>query len=297
VIRGSHLGESHGGVYRIDLERGTVEQKLDWNGTDIDVAGRGGDRGLRGIAFHDEHILLASNAALLILDQDFAVLESYTNPYLRHCHEISVACGHVFLTATGCDSILAFNLNTRRFVAGWHLRGRADALELRPFDPASAAGPPAGHRFHLNSVAASGTGFTFSGLHTPGLLRMDGSNLRLVAPLPEGTHNAQLLGDDLVYNDTVGERVCCRRRNGVIEMPVPRYARHEILNIDRFASDVARPSFARGLCALSDTRVAAGSSPSTIAVYDVLNGGLITQQNLSMDVRNAVHGLAVWPFS
>ena len=71
VIRGSRLGESHGGLYRVDLERGTAELKLDWNDTGIDISGRGGDRGLRGIAFHGERILVAANAELLVLDQDF----------------------------------------------------------------------------------------------------------------------------------------------------------------------------------------------------------------------------------
>src|SRR6185369_1289622 len=90
VIRGAQLGESHGGLYLVDLERRCFELKLDWNRTDIDVSGRGGDRGLRGIAFHDGQILVAANSELLILDQDFAVIDSFTNPFLSHCHEISV---------------------------------------------------------------------------------------------------------------------------------------------------------------------------------------------------------------
>ena len=70
----------------------------------------------------------------------------------------------------------------------------------------------------------------------------------------------------------------------------------EIINIDKFASAIARPGFARGLCVLPEGLVAAGSSPSTISVYDMRAGKRVLQQNLSMDVRNAVHGLAVWPY-
>ena len=51
VVRGSHQGESHGGIYLIDLERERVVQTVDWNTADIDWQGRGWDRGLRGIAF------------------------------------------------------------------------------------------------------------------------------------------------------------------------------------------------------------------------------------------------------
>ena len=50
-MRGSHKGESHGGVYLIDLQSREVVQTIDWNTVDIDWQGRGWDRGLRGIAF------------------------------------------------------------------------------------------------------------------------------------------------------------------------------------------------------------------------------------------------------
>lgn len=45
VVRGAQQGDSHGGVYLIDLQDQTVEQKLDWNTVDIDWQGRGWDRG------------------------------------------------------------------------------------------------------------------------------------------------------------------------------------------------------------------------------------------------------------
>lgn len=297
VIRGTHLGESHGGLYRIDLERGAAELKLDWNDTGIDIGGRGGDRGLRGIAFHREHIVVAANSELLFLDQDFVVVESFTNPFLRHCHEISVAQGMLFVTATGFDSVLTFDLAKKRFVGGWHLSTRGDSLDLRPFDPTTVDGPAAGHRFHINSVTASPAGMWFSGLNTPGLLYTDGRSLALAAPLPQGTHNAQMLDDGVLFNDTVAELVRYRRGAAATEFSVPDFDSAAIINVRRFASAVARPKFARGLCVLRDGLIAGGSSPSTISVYDLRDGTRVMQQNLSMDVRNAIHGLAVWPYS
>lgn len=295
VIRGTQLGESHGGLYRIDLERGVAELRLDWNSTDIDIAGRGGDRGLRGIAFHGERIVVAANAALLLIDQDFRVVESFTNPYLRHCHEISVANDLVFVTATGFDSLLSFDLKKKRFVGGWHLSAGGDSLSLRGFDP-NAAGPEASHRFHINSVTASATGMWFSGLHTPGLLYTDGTGLNLVGALPQGTHNAQPLNDGVLYNDTASDRVCYRRNDVMTTIAVPEFPLAHIVNAERYTSAVARPGFARGLCVLGDRLVAGGSSPSSVAVYDLLAAKRVAQHTLSMDVRNAVHGLAVWPF-
>ena len=297
VIRGSRLGESHGGLYLVDLNRGTAELKLDWNTTAIDIGGRGGDRGLRGIAFHGERILVAANAQLLILDQSFRVRESFGNSYLRHCHEISVSGDRVYLTATGFDSLLSFDLTAGRFVDGWHLGLVGQSLGLNHFDPSTSAGPAASHHFHLNSVSASAAGIWFGGLNTPGLLHMGGEGLSLAARLPPGTHNAQLWNDGLLYNDTEADRVCYLRDGNITEMAVPHFDPQRIVNLERFASAVARPRFARGLCVLANGLVAGGSSPSTISIYDVLAGRRLTQQNISMDVRNAVHGLAVWPYS
>jgi hypothetical protein len=295
VIRGTHLGESHGGLYRVDLESGVAELVLDWNSTDIDIGGRGGDRGLRGIAFHGPRILVAANAELLVLDQHFAVVDSFKNPYLQHCHEIAVVGDLVFVTATGVDSILTIDLIKKRFVSGWYLQAETGALHLVPFDPTTPNGPRPRHDFHLNSVTASTEGMWFSGLYTPGLLYADSRGLSLAAPLPQGTHNAQLLEGGVLYNDTAGERVCYEKRGAITAFPVPDFAPASIVNAQRFTSAVARPRFARGLCALGDGLVAGGSSPSTVSVHDLRSGRSVMRVNLSMDVRNAVHGLAVWP--
>ena len=39
VVRGSEQGQSHGGLFLIDLETQQIEQKLDWNTIDIDWQG------------------------------------------------------------------------------------------------------------------------------------------------------------------------------------------------------------------------------------------------------------------
>jgi len=42
--------------------------------------------------------------------------------------------------------------------------------------------------------------------------------------------------------------------------------------------------------------VAGGSSPSTVSVYDLAANQRLLSVNLTMDIRNAIHGLAVWPY-
>ena len=64
VVRGSSQGESHGGVYLLDLEAGTARQTLDWNTAEIDWQGRGWDRGLRGIAFDGDVVYIAASDEL-----------------------------------------------------------------------------------------------------------------------------------------------------------------------------------------------------------------------------------------
>ena len=62
------------------------------------------------------------------------------------------------------------------------------------------------------------------------------------------------------------------------------------------SSQVARQGFARGLCVMTEKTIAVGSSPSTITLYDVETSRRLTAVNLTMDIRNAIHGLEVWPF-
>ena len=80
VVRGSEQGESHGGVYIIDLEKQEVRQVMDWNTSDIDWQGRGWDRGLRGIAIDDETVYIAASDELFAYTPDFKPIGSWRNP-------------------------------------------------------------------------------------------------------------------------------------------------------------------------------------------------------------------------
>ena len=117
-MRGSHQGESHGGVYLVDFESQIVDQVIDWNTADIDWQGRGWDRGLRGIAFDGERVFIAASNELFVYSPDFKLQASYRNPYLMHCHEIAVWQRRLYLTSTGFDSLLGFDLDQKQFCFG-----------------------------------------------------------------------------------------------------------------------------------------------------------------------------------
>src|SRR5690606_16140558 len=86
VVRSSHQGESHGGVYLVNLETGRHRRLVDWDHVDIDWSGRGGDRGLRGIAIHGDDVYIAASDELFVFDPKGRIQRSFRNPYLKHCH-------------------------------------------------------------------------------------------------------------------------------------------------------------------------------------------------------------------
>ncbi|HVY88760.1 MAG TPA: hypothetical protein VG942_07825 [Hyphomonadaceae bacterium] len=300
VVRGSRQGDSHGGLYLCDLNAGKFEQVLDWNTSDIDWEGRGADRGLRGIVIMGEDIFIAASEELFVFDRAFRRKASYRNPYLKHCHEMSLAGDKLWLTSTGFDSLLRFDLASRAFDFGIQLLLANQKLNARTFDPRGPGGPAPANEFHINSVHADATGIFAAGRRIPGLVQLTQAGVGMVAPLPLGTHNARPFNGGVLYNDTDNDCVKWvglggQAKGREVSIPVPRYDEGKLTHIDFDESGLARQAFGRGLCPLSSTMIAAGSSPTTIAIHD-LAARKTRALNITMDIRNAAHGLAVWPF-
>jgi len=294
VVRGSHQGESHGGVYLVDFARQAVRQVVDWNTADIDWQGRGWDRGLRGIAFDGERVFIAASNELFVYSPDFKLQAAYRNPYLRHCHEIAVHQRRLYLTSTGFDALLGFDLDQNRFCFGLHVVAAGRRFQGGPFDPLRDNGPAPGNRLHLNTVYCDASGLYLSGLNTGALVRFDGRTLRRVASLPRGLHNARPFGDGVLFNDTAADRVRAVWPQREISFAVPGV--RDLTHTELGDARIARAGFARGLCVLDGTLVAAGSSPSTIALHDLGQARTRSVVTLSRDIRNAIHGLEVWPY-
>jgi hypothetical protein len=70
------------------------------------------------------------------------------------------------------------------------------------------------------------------------------------------------------------------RRAGLLNSHLPR--------------DNTPQAFGRGLAILGEGLIAGGSSPATVSVYDTSE--VVRTINLTMDVRNTIHSLEVWPF-
>jgi hypothetical protein len=307
VVRSAHQGESHGGVYLADFATSHIRRVLDWNDESIDWEGRGGDRGLRGIALRGRELYLAASDEIFVYDRSFRRLRSFRNPYLKHCHEIVVAGDSLFMTSTGFDSVLEYDLAGGRFVRGyclryhpfWRIRRR---LPIRPrpsfrvYDPESDDGPAPADTCHINSVHVESGSVFVAGTGLANMWRIRGGRLERFARIPYGSHNARPYRDGILLNHTRTDRIAFLDRRGSVErsFPLPRYDRTELLNAD-LPSDQARPSFGRGLAVVDQDLFVGGSSPATVTLYRFDPPEAIASINVTMDVRNAVHGLELWP--
>ncbi len=298
VVRGSRQGESHGGIYLVDFQAQSGRQVVDWNTSKIDFSGRGADRGLRGIAFDGENVWIAASDELFRYDRDFRIVDSFRNRYLKHCHEICVFEGHLFLTSTGFDSLLAFDLAQKRYAWGFCLQKIYGSWGGYAFDPRTDLGPAPVNDFHINMVHVDDGGIFLSGLNSSALLHLNGKReVSIVCELPAGTHNARPWQDGVLFNDTANE--CLRyvsRKGHEKAFRVPTYDESLIDFAGVEDSAVARQGFGRGLATWMDRFLFAGSSPSTITLYDLAANQRVGRVNLSMDIRNAIHGLEVWPY-
>ena len=262
----------------------------------IDWQGRGWDRGLRGIAFDGDVVYIAASDELFAFTPDFEPLGSWRNRYLKHCHEIARHERTLFLTSTGFDSLLGFDLDSRIFSFGLRIEARGEGFIGLPFDPLFESGPEPSNALHLNNVYCAPGAMHVSGLRTGGLLAYNGRGLRRWVTLPAGVHNAQPFRDGVLFNDTAADVVRWVTRTGERTFPVPRFPQERLTHVDERDSRLARQAFGRGLCVVDPDLIACGSSPSTIALHDLRPGGRTRLATLTFDVRNAIHGLAVWPF-
>lgn len=295
VIRGSEQGQSHGGIFLIDLETGSTNQVLDWNTCEIDFAGRGADRGLRGIAFIGEDIYVAASDELFLFDSSFNIKQSFRNPYLKHCHEICTHGRTLYLTSTGFNSILGFDASKKTFNWGLSLVGSDEGLRAATFDP-SGQGPAPRGNLHLNSIYNDERGLFIGGVNCPTLIHFNGREMKTLGRLPRGTHNLQPFKEGLLYNDTPADKVRFVTDKNQVAFDVPRYPDDKIINRFDDTTKLARQAFGRGLCPINEHLIAAGSSPSTISLHDIQSAETLKSVNFSMDIRNSVHGLEVWPF-
>ncbi len=302
-------------MYLVDLNKESFKQVVDWNDQSIDWQGRGADRGLRGLAFYKDMIIAAASDEFFFYDQSFHIVKSFRSPFLKHCHEIFIDNDTLYLSSTGFDSILIFNLITEKFEKGFcyrnHSRKRMthtpiqnilskllpEKINFSGYDPNDSKGPEPLDSTHINNVFVDRGNIYFSGTGMDRLMKIDQhGKAHSVSIVPTGTHNVQYYKDNLLMNNTKKDSVIMMSATGRIisEFEIKRYP-PDALTHTNLPSDHARQAFGRGLCTF-ENYIVAGSSPATISIYEDGNPKALRSVNLTMDIRNAIHGLEVYPY-
>ena len=235
MVRGSHQGESHGGVYLIDLDAREIRQVVDWNRAGIDWQGRGWDRGLRGIAFDGETSSTSPPATSSSRTRPISGRSvpgaTPTSSTATRSRSGSARCS---VSSTGFDAILAFDLDRKDFTWAMHVVDAPVPLPgARPFDPRKNDGPLMLNKLHLNNVHCTKGGMYLSGLKTGGMLLFNGREVQMAVELPPGTHNARPFRDGVLFNDTEANALRYSGRGDGGEdraMSVPTYPAESLLN-------------------------------------------------------------------
>lgn len=184
VYRGITQGR-HGILYEVDIETGDYKILLDYN-DEIDYSGRGGDRGLRGIAKIDNNLYVCTSKSVLKLDLKGNILDRLDHQYLGWLHEAIADDTGFSVVSTKYDLILHYNINKNIWDNIVHVNQDGNLQYL----PNNAKIKP-NNLWHLNSISE----YTLSGLRLPFVLPNK-------IQIPYGTHNARIINGKMFYNDT-----------------------------------------------------------------------------------------------
>ncbi|MGI9271905.1 MAG: hypothetical protein ACR2QT_09025 [Woeseiaceae bacterium] len=297
VVRGTRQDDSQGGLYLIDLESQSVRQVLDYNNSDIVWNNRGREHGLRGIAFDGDTIYCVASDELFAFDSEFKLLQSWRNSYLKYCRGLVVYERKLFVVSSGFDSILGFDLEAKKFDWALQILTREFAIGAHPFDPNSDEGPMMVPKLDLRDIYCDASGMYITS--ESGLLRFAGRSINIAVELPPQSRNARPYRDGVLFNDSAAGKVrYAGRGEGEDDrsIAIPRSDEATIRHRDLCDDSLAIAGFARGLSLVGDSVVAAGSSPSTITVYDLAANKTTLSVELMRDARSSIHGLEVWPF-
>lgn len=308
VIRASQKGDEHGHIFIIDLDSEDFECVFSLADQDINWAGRGGERGIRGIQVYGDYIYAATNNEVLIFDNNFDIRATYSCPWLGGLHEIAIDGkeGILYLTSTSYNAIVSFTIRERKFLNAYHFSKNLDSVSVH--DPNTKPGWITRLKIkkgwaisHINNVQVDITGkVRVSGYYSDRFVIISNPKDDVVK-IPRGTHNPQIIYDKgqpmVIYNHSEKDRLVIGKTSG----EVIRDAKTPVLPLGHFVDipkneKIARHPWCRGL-AVNNELVVAGSTPAMINVYERNTLKFIKSIIMRQDIRHAIHGLTFWPCS
>lgn len=291
LVRSSKPGEIHGGLYLADFNNKKYKCIMDWSDP-INWQGRGADRGLRGVSVVDKNtIYVLTSRSLLLLDGKFRVVKRFENEYLLFCHEIWRFNNKLFIASTGYDSIISFNLNTKKFDDGFCVRGKL----LKRFNPNQNGQLKDNDTMHINNVYADERGIFFCGTSLDKLYRIKNNNVEIYCNSPKGTHNCRPFNSsEIIYNDTKRNCTVIRKNGGggEFKFPIKVIPRQNMTSLQGNDA-IAKQPFARGLV-VDKGYIINGSSPALLSCYDISSKKKVKEIKMSNDIRVTIHGMAVY---
>ena len=215
------------------------------------------------------------------------------------------------VTSTGFDSIIWFDLKEEKFQSAFLFRKETNRSSFfkkirnrlipkqryisKFFNPNIPNQLERLDSTHINSVFTDNNSVYFSGTSLNHLYRIEKKGLaKQFYSIPWETHNGRFSNGSVYFNNTPTNIV---NRVNPLTNDVLKYQIPDIVDVeDRINSDqIAKRSFNRGMLFHDDILIV-GSSPSNITVFNIHSGKFIKQLQLSNDIKNAIHGIALYPF-
>lgn len=296
VVRSTHRGDSHGGIYIVDLNSGDYEKVIDWNNPNINWEGRGGDRGIRGLSVYNGLLYAVAGNELFAFDMTtWKIADSWTTKYMFLTHECWQHKDKLYICAGGSDSILVFDLKRQKWTFSYyHNKECSDFAKM--YDPISGNGYQIiyGGKHHLDSVIVDDSYIYFCGAYTPQLLAIHKETLQ-IKQYPKfnisETHNARLYRDGVLYNVSRMSKTVYQDFNGpMVVWDTPHYKQEDMTHTN-LPADHAVQGYTRGMVTYKNF-IICGSSPATINVFDFDQpGDTVKSVQLTSDLRNSICGI------
>jgi len=300
VIRSTHRGDSHGGIYRINLEAEETVQMLDWNNPNINWEGRGGDRGIRGLAFFGHTLYAVAGNELFAFEQEGDLLKlvaAYPSKYLSLTHEAWRHKEKLYICSGGTDSILVFDLVKKQWITSYY--HNKESIGSKSFNPNNGVGYPKiiGGHMHLDSVYANDDYMWYCGAFTDGLWRVDlntGQTIKIQLQIPD-THNARPYRGGYLYNLSRFSKTVFERGGKIMKEWMTPINDLSTLTHTNLPKDCAVQGYTRGMVTYDDF-IITGTSPATINVFSFEKGGPnpVKSVQLTNDIRNSICGMALY---
>ena len=287
VIRSTHRGDSHGGLYVIDTTISKTEQVLDWAFEDIrwDL-NLGGDRGLRGLIFHNDLLYAAGARHLFIFNKNFELVDQYTHPLLDGTHELAIEDDKIFNISNYYDSILVFDIITKQWLGGFqHQIGRHPIK----FDCMLSQSDS----MHLDTVSVKDGIVWYAGSTTEYLYGTNWASMETVHPIKlcfRNTHNANFWKDGIVFNRSLESDTIYQVGDTLQQRwPTPVFDKSKLTN-SGLPADHARTEYTRGMV-LGEDSICIGTSPACVHEFELGRDEPISTTRLTCDIRNSICGM------